>query len=183
MACQTTAESVCTCVCVGASGLCWKCWWPRTKTTATHFFGKWLRTSSWPRMLSVQTMPRPTRLAHLSVVVNKANCERFKLGLHFFCLIHYRRADRSHSSSLAQKDLCNRSVYICRRWWTRCCFRWFHCCVCVPCCTCRSSTSSVMSPSLLSPTKALHVTWIRPKNLSCPPNSSSYKTRQDALLH
>lgn len=51
----------------------------------------------------------------------------------------------------------------------------------VSCCNCRSCTSSAMSHSSLSPTKALRVIWILPKNLSCPPNSSSYKTRQCTL--
>lgn len=51
----------------------------------------------------------------------------------------------------------------------------------VSCCNCRSCTSSAMSHSLLSPTKALRVIWILPKNLSCPPNSSFYKTRQCTL--
>lgn len=69
-------------------------------------------------------------------------------------------------------------------------YRWFSICIrwsrlfffiVVSCCNCRSCTSSVMLHSLLSPTKALHVTWILPKNLSCPPNSSSYKTRQCTL--
>lgn len=70
-----------------------------------------------------------------------------------------------------------RSFYVCIRWVTSCPVTVFIA-VSVSCRKCRSCTSSVMSPSLLSPTKALHVTWIHLKNLSCPRNSSSYKTRQ-----
>lgn len=50
-------------------------------------------------------------------------------------------------------------------------------------CGYRSCILSVMLPSSLLPTRALHVTWILRKTLFYPPSSSSYKTRQYTHTH